>query len=223
MTNAATFLRYTKLNEENLAMPAADSSRAQNVTWAKGLNQLDDIQLMAKIADGDASSLEVLYDRHSSAVMGLCLKMLNDRAAAEEIVQEAFWRVWRNADSFRKQRGSPVSWLFGIARNLCIDYWRRHKIRPQPAFADEEDGTEIVSSHNVDESVWLSIKHKQVRQAMADLPQPQRRVIELAYFWGMTRQEIAETVDVPLGTVNTRARLAMQKLREFLAGQGFEE
>ena len=189
-------------------------------------NQMSDEQLVAQAAGGDAPALEILYDRYAPAVMGLALKMMGDRAAAEEVVQETFWRVWRNADSFRAERGSVAGWLFGIARNLTIDMCRRRSIRPQPALtAEEERRVERAPDPNVDvaQAAWTAIKRRQVRAALAELPPPQRRVIELAYFGGLTRQEIAEATGEPLGTIHTRARLALQKLRETLKAQGFED
>ncbi|HXV97966.1 MAG TPA: sigma-70 family RNA polymerase sigma factor [Anaerolineae bacterium] len=181
---------------------------------------------MRQVANGDAAALESLYEQYASAVMGLALKMLGDRAAAEEVVQETFWRVWRNASSFYEQQGAFSNWLFGITRNLAIDSWRRRKARPQPIFDDaEEQQLEHNPDPNVDvsESAWTAIKHVQVREALGTLPPAQREVVEMAFFGGMTRQEIAESTGVPLGTVHTRARLGLQKLREVLQEQGFED
>jgi RNA polymerase sigma-70 factor (ECF subfamily) len=181
---------------------------------------------MVQVAKGDAAALEMLYDQYSPAVMGLALKMLGDRATAEEIVQETFWKVWRSADTFRAQQGNFSSWLFGITRNLSIDSWRRRKVRPQPVLDyDEEQQLEQNPDPDADvtEVTWLSMKHSQVRQALGTLPVNQREVVELAFFGGLTRQEIAETTGLPLGTVHTRARLGLQKLREALQEQGFEE
>lgn len=183
-------------------------------------------QLMARVATGEAAALEILYDQYASAVMGLALKMLGDRAAAEEVVQETFWRVWRNANSYRAQQGNFTTWLFGITRNLAIDAWRRRKARPQPIFdQDEEQQLEQNPDPRPDvtETTWINMKHSQVRQALNMLPPNQRQVVEMAFFWGMTRQEIAEKIGVPLGTVHTRARLGLQKLKEALQAQGFEE
>ncbi|MFN8459555.1 MAG: sigma-70 family RNA polymerase sigma factor [Anaerolineae bacterium] len=181
---------------------------------------------MARVATGEAAALEILYDQYASAVMGLALKMLGDRAAAEEVVQETFWRVWRNANSYRAQQGNFTTWLFGITRNLAIDAWRRRKARPQPIFdQDEEQQLEQNPDPRPDvtETTWINMKHSQVRQALNMLPPNQRQVVEMAFFWGMTRQEIAEKIGVPLGTVHTRARLGLQKLKEALQAQGFEE
>lgn len=185
-----------------------------------------DEQLIPKLTNGDAAAFETLYDRYAPAVMGLAMKMLHDQSAAEEVVQETFWRVWRQAGTFSEEHGTFSGWLFGIARNLAIDTWRRGKIRPQPAASEEESqlmAGQTDPAADVDQSAWAAIKHRQVREAMSVLPPEQRQVIELAYFWGMTRQEIAEFTGVPLGTIHTRARLGLQKLRDSLKGQGFED
>lgn len=188
--------------------------------------QLNNEQLMRRVANGDAAALETLYEQYAPAVMGLALKMLGDRPSAEEVVQETFWRVWRNAESFCEQQGAFSNWLFGITRNLSIDTWRRGKARPQPLF-DNEAEQQLENNPDpqadVNESAWTAIKHVQVRQALSVLPPAQREVVELAFFGGLTRQEIAEKMGVPLGTVHTRARLGLQKLREALEAQGFEE
>ena len=181
--------------------------------------------LMQRTAARDAQALEMLYDRYAPTIMGLVVRWTGDRAAAEEIVQETFWRVWRHAASFRDRRGAFSSWLFGIARNLTIDLFRRQSVRPQAA-RDEGEEQRIDRApdpaSDVPEAVWLAIRRRQVRAALNDLPAAQRAVIEMAYFRGMTRQEIAEAIGEPLGTVHTRARLALQKLREALKAQGFE-
>lgn len=187
---------------------------------------VSDEQLMTQVASGDTSALEALYDRYASGVMGLALKIVGDHALAEEVVQETFWRVWRSADTFRVQRGPFPGWLFGIARNLSIDLCRRRKVRPQPAFNNaEEDQIDRTPDPAADvaESAWTAVKHQQVRAALAALPSAQRQVIELAYFAGLTRQEIANMTGEPLGTIHTRARLALQKLYEALRGLGIEE
>lgn len=185
-----------------------------------------DKQFMLKLTNGDTAAFETLYDQYAPAVMGLAMKMLQDQSAAEEIVQETFWRVWRQAGTFSEEQGTFSGWLFGIARNLVIDTWRRGKVRPQPASSEEE--TQLMDGQtdpaaDVDQSAWAAIKHRQVREAMNLLPPEQRHVLELAYFGGMTRQEIAEFTGVPLGTIHTRARLGLQKLRDSLQGQGLED
>ncbi len=188
-------------------------------------DEMNDEQLIARAAAGDPDALETLYERYAPAVMGQAVKLIGDQAAAEEIVQETFWRVWRSADTFQAQRGAFSGWLFGIARNLSIDFFRRRKARPQPALHDTEErriDRMPDPDRDVAEAAWITIKRRQVRAALDTLPPAQRSVIEMAYFQGMTRQEIAAATGEPLGTIHTRARLALQKLRETLQSQGFE-
>lgn len=183
-----------------------------------------DEQLIAQVARGDTAAYEMLYDRYCSAGMGLALKITGDLALAEEVVQEAFWRVWRKADLFQNQRGAFTSWFFGIARNLSIDMLRRQRTQGQPTDEAEKIIEQLADpSPEVPEEAWLRAKHEQMRAAIETLPREQRDVIEMAYFRGMTRQEIASATGEPLGTIHTRARLALQKLRDELQMQGFEE
>lgn len=190
------------------------------------ISRLSDEALVAQVARGDSAALEALYDRHNSTVLGLTLKIIGDRAAAEDILQETFWRVWKSADTFQSQRGSFTSWLFRIARNLAIDVYRRNNVRPQ-VMPDSDDNVSVLDrtpdpDTDVAEQAQAILQNKQVRGAMSSLPGVQRQVIEMAYFYGMTRQEIAEVTGEALGTIHTRARLALQKLKEELERQKFE-
>jgi RNA polymerase sigma-70 factor (ECF subfamily) len=186
--------------------------------------QLSDEQLMTRITEGQETALTLLYDRYAAAVMGLAVKVVRDRTVAEEIVQETFYRVWDKSLSFQEHKGSFPSWLFRIARNLAIDGLRRQKVRPQAVESEQEQ--EYIertgrANVNVAEAAWIAIKQEQVQTAVTQLPEEQRQVIELAYFGGLTRREIAAETGVALGTIHTRARLALQKLQQVL--QGFDE
>ena len=188
--------------------------------------RLSDEVLAAQVARGDSAALEALYDRHASTVLGLAVRIVDDRALAEDILQETFWRVWKSADTFQPQRGSFTSWLFRIARNLAIDAYRRRNVRPQ-AMPDGETGESVLDQTpdpdmDVANQAQASLEKKQVHGALVSLSSVQRQVIEMAYFYGMTRQEIAEATGEALGTIHTRARLALQKLREELERQKFE-
>ena len=189
-------------------------------------SRLSDETLVAQVAKGNGAALEALYDRYSAAVLGLTFKILGDRTAAEDVLQETFWRVWKSADTYQPQRGSFTSWLFRIARNLAIDLYRRRNVRPQAITADE-GGASVLDqtpdpAMDVASQAQLDLENQQVRSALSSLPGVQRQVIELAYFYGMTRQEIARATGEALGTIHTRARLALQKIREELERQNFE-
>lgn len=180
---------------------------------------LSDAELMARVAARDKRALEELYNRYAAAAMGLALKMLGERSAAEEIVQEAFWRVWKRGTTFELGRGQFTAWLFGIIHNLAIDEMRRRRVRPNTISTDsEEDAVLDLPDGAVDvaETAFQSVTGEQVRLALGNLPEAQRSVVELAFFEGLTHQEIAARLNEPIGTVHTRARLALQKLRETL-------
>ena len=203
-------------NESNL-LPSRDLTTAEH---------LSDEVLAAQVARGDSVALEALYDRHASSVLGVLLKVIGDRATAEDALQETFWRVWKSAAGYESERGSFTGWLFRIARNLAIDSYRRMNVRPQ--VLSNPDDIESVSDRTSDpdtdvvEQAQADFRNRQVRSALTSLPLVQRQVIELAYFYGMTRQEIAEATGEALGTIHTRARLGLQKLREEFEREEFE-
>src|SRR5215208_1568543 len=185
-----------------------------------------DETLVTQVARGNSAALEVLYDRYASTVLGISLKVIGDQALAEDVLQETFWRVWQSAGTYQSQRGPFTGWLFRIARNLSIDAYRRRNVRPQtisgvagsdPILEEAPD-----PDTNVAEQAQSILKNRQIRKALAALPVVQRQVIEMAYFYGMTRQEIAEATGEALGTIHTRARLALQKLRGEFERDEFE-
>jgi RNA polymerase sigma-70 factor (ECF subfamily) len=185
-----------------------------------------DETLIIQVARGNSTALEALYDRYASTVLGISLKVIGDQALAEDVLQETFWRVWQSAGTYQSQRGPFTGWLFRIARNLAIDTYRRRNVRPQTI--SSVDGSEPILDEtpdpdtNVAEQAQSSLKNRQIRKALAALPVVQRQVIEMAYFYGMTRQEIAEATGEALGTIHTRARLALQKLRGEFERDEFE-
>ncbi|HZG67606.1 MAG TPA: sigma-70 family RNA polymerase sigma factor [Herpetosiphonaceae bacterium] len=184
----------------------------------------EDERLIARVVEGDRGAFEMLYDRYASTVLGLALRMLGDREVAEDAVQEIFWRVWRRLGSFDRSRAF-APWLFGIAHNYCIDELRRRKVRPQSVYEDDENPilSEIADEADVGESALLAEQGRIVRSALEQLPEEQRQTLLLAYFGGLTQQEIAAKLGNPLGTVKTRMRLGLQKLRAVLQGQTLVE
>jgi RNA polymerase sigma-70 factor (ECF subfamily) len=192
------------------------------------IEPMTDEVLASRIVRGDSVALEELYDRYASTVLGIALKILGEQGAAEDILQETFWRVWKSAFTFRSDRGTFSGWLFRIARNLSIDAYRRSNVRPQIVVNDAGEEEEPIVEQMPDpvadvvEQTQINLKNHQVRSALALLPQVQRQVIELSYFYGMTRQEIADSTGEALGTIHTRARLGLKKLREELNKEEFE-
>jgi len=188
--------------------------------------RLSDEILAAQVAQGHSAALEALYDRYAPIVLGISVKVVGDPALAEDVLQETFWRVWKSAATYQSQRGTFTSWLFRIARNLAIDAYRRRNVRPQALYT--EDGSDPILDEMPDPDVDVAeqtqslLRNRQMRHALASLPRVQRQVIEMAYFYGMTRQEIAESTGEALGTIHTRARLALQKLREEFDSEEFE-
>ena len=182
---------------------------------------------MANVINRDIAAYKTLYERYKRSVLGLSYKILRDEAAAEEIMQETFWRIWHNASSFDLQRGSLPNWMFGIARNLSIDIVRRGQKIKMQALPDMHEHGEtspyFKADHDVADAAVALLHHEQVHMAMSSLPEEQRDVVEWIYFQGKTRRQIAQEHDIPFGTINTRARLALDKLKRALQAQGFEE
>jgi len=179
----------------------------------------EDVTLASRIADGDSAALEVLYDRYNRVVYSFAIRMLADVRSAEELTQEVFLRLWRQGGSYQPGRGAFLTWLLSITHNMAIDEIRRRKRRPLVQDLGEDDQTLQMLpdlKSNVEDAAWLTSLQGIVREALTDIPAPQRRVIELAYFKGLTQREIAETLNEPLGTVKTRMRLGLLKMRERL-------
>ena len=192
---------------------------------SRNVADFTDAELIELVANGDARALEVLYDRYSRIVYSFALRIVGDPLLAEEILQEVFFRVWQQGSGFQSNRGSLVTWLLSITHNLAIDEVRKRNRRPQKA--DSEDPELVLSamadeSTDIEQEVWLSGVRTAIVEALDRVPKEQRDVIELAYFRGLTQREIAESLGQPLGTVKTRMRLGLQKLREQLGNSELE-
>jgi len=169
--------------------------------------------------DGNPDALGVLYDRYSGAVFAFAVRILGDRAVAEELLQEVFFRFWKQARAYSPERGSFITWLLSITHNMAIDELRRRGRRPQRA--DSADPVLLLANvrdrdPSVEDRALMSALQVQIGEAMQSLPLAQRETITLAYFGGLTQREIAEELQEPLGTVKTRMRLGIRKLREYL-------
>lgn len=196
---------------------------ARKSEQATDLSYLDDETLMAQVANGNHLALECLYGRYGRTVYGLALRMLASADLAEDVVQEAFWRVWRRGSTYSARSGQFTAWLFGITHNLCIDELRRQRSRPTPVYgsAENEFAASLPDEQiDIEGQTLQGERRRVISEALRDLPPDQRVVIELAYFSGLSQREIAERLNDPLGTVKTRIRLGLQKLKQVLHVQG---
>ncbi|MBM2825989.1 MAG: polymerase, sigma-24 subunit, subfamily [Dehalococcoidia bacterium] len=188
---------------------------------------LEDINLMKKVACGDKDALGTLYDRYAKLVYSLALRITGDTDKAEEVTQEVYLTLWKQASTFQPERSRLSTWLTTITHNRAVDELRRKENRIPKTRLDSLDsnGHNHVNSaatlgDDVEEQVWATVRQSWVREAISKLPQPQQEVIVMAYFNGMSQSDIAKHLSIPIGTVKTRVRLAMHKLKESLSENG---
>ncbi len=180
------------------------------------LRVLADEELMGLVRDGEVQAFEVIFDRHASAAFSLAYRMCGRRAAAEDIVQDAFLSLWRSGSGYDPRRGSVRSWVLSVVHNRAIDAFRRQGPRDRRDISDEGIAERLPAPDATDAEVERRDDARQVRTALDELPPDQRRVIELAYFGGLTHNQIAEMLDLPPGTVKGRMRLGLTKMRYVL-------
>jgi RNA polymerase sigma-70 factor (ECF subfamily) len=175
---------------------------------------MDDLALIDQIKQRDQDAMVTLHSRYVDLIYSIVYRVLSDAGVAEEAVQDAFLKVWQNAGQFDRQRGPFVAWLIGIARNVAIDKLRQRGRQVKIAEDNPlEDNEERAAFHLPDD--WQDRERvNSLRFAVQALPAEQQQVIELSYYGGMSQSEIAEQLSLPLGTVKTRMRLGMQKLRD---------
>jgi RNA polymerase sigma-70 factor, ECF subfamily len=178
---------------------------------------LSDEEVLAAVADRDPDAIAVLFDRYGGLAYSLAMRMLADPGAAEDVVQEAFLTVWRKAGRYDLARGAARSWLLSIVRNRAVDRIRRLRSRG----GGHEQGFDDLGGDDpwlpdVWAEVSVSLDRQTIAAALAGLPKAQRQVIELAYYGGLTHVEIAQRLEVPLGTVKGRIRIGVKRLRDVL-------
>jgi RNA polymerase sigma-70 factor, ECF subfamily len=182
------------------------------------LQRLADEDLMPLVERKDPDAFEIVYDRHGGAAYSLAYRIVGDRQVAEEVTQEAFLSVWRSGARFDRARGSVRTWLLGVVRNRAIDVLRREAGRAPTVSLELEGVPEQESRLEPTDSEALRREAgREVRSVLRELPEDQLKVVQLAYFGGLSHSEIAEVLGMPLGTVKGRMRLAMEKLRATLA------
>jgi RNA polymerase sigma-70 factor, ECF subfamily len=172
-----------------------------------------DSTLLEQIAVGDRDAFELLYRRYARSVLGLALRRLGDRGRAEDAVQETFASIWRAAASYEPERGPGAPWLYAVARNAISD---RGRARPEPTAEAPDEPAPDAGPPERAEQDWIAWR---VHRALAELPDRERTVVELAYYSELSQSEIAEFLNLPLGTVKTRTRTGLAHLADMLEGE----
>ena len=179
---------------------------------------LEDRQLIHRITLDDQAALEALYSRYSTAVYSLAMYMLKQQALAEDATQETFLNIWLKASSFNADRGQPKSWIMSVAHHKIVDLIRSRRRTSSMTDPGGDETLELLPSGqaSTEEQVEQSLQRERILKALTLVPEAQREVVMLAYFEGYSQSEMAEKLGQPLGTIKTRVRLAMQKLRAAL-------
>lgn len=172
---------------------------------------------MELVGEGETRAFAVVFDRHSGVAFSLAYRMCGRRAMAEDVVQEAFLSLWRTGARYDRTRGSVRSWVLGTVHNRAVDALRRGSVHDRRALDDSEIAERLPAPNRTDAEVGRRQQALQVRSALAELPDEQRLVIELAYFGGFTHTQIAAMLNAPVGTVKGRMRLGLMKLRPLLS------
>jgi RNA polymerase sigma-70 factor (ECF subfamily) len=179
---------------------------------------VNDYILIQRIASQDENALGELYDRYANLIFTIAFNTLGEKQGAEEVTQDVFLRVWNKAESYDPNHSKVATWLGTIARYRAIDLLRNLRSRPEGHSVDPQEVSPnfLVDPSNPESATHLALENENIRKAVKSLPDDQRQVLVWAYFRGYTHQEIAEKLDIPLGTAKTRIRLALQKLRGML-------
>jgi RNA polymerase sigma-70 factor (ECF subfamily) len=185
---------------------------------------LDDHQLIQRVSQVDKDALEALYVRYQTPVYSLAMFMLKQPALAEEVTQDIFLNIWLKAGSFNAERGQPKGWIMSVAHHKIVDVIRSRRrtiVNTDPADYETLDLLPAAAA-STEAQVEQTLERERIMRALATIPESQKEVIMLAYFEGFSQSEMAARLDQPLGTIKTRVRLAMQKLRTVLENDGYE-
>ena len=182
------------------------------------IQRLADEEVMVLLRDGNPDAFEVIYDRHGGAAFSLAYRMVGDRNVAEDVTQEAFLSMWRSRVRFDRERGSVRTWILGIVHHRTIDAMRRNVAHDRRRTSAEGIEERHEAPELTDVEAVRREEAREVRAALQTLPGEQSRVIELAYYGGFTHTQIAEMLDMPVGTVKGRMRLGLEKMRREMQG-----
>jgi len=183
------------------------------------LSDLADEDLMQLVRKGESAAFEVVYQRHATAAFSLAYRMVGTRNAAEDVVQEAFLSLWRSGARYDRARGSVRTWVLGIVHNRAIDALRRSVVHDRRRASDEGIEERFEARERTDVEAARNDEAREVRAALSTLPEEQCKVIELAYFDGLSQSEVAARLGAPLGTVKTRTRAGLGRLADLLEGE----
>jgi RNA polymerase sigma-70 factor, ECF subfamily len=186
------------------------------LSQARTESDAEDAALLEGVARGDERAFAAVYDRYSSILFGLLLRILHSRAEAEDVLQEVCLQIWQQAHAFDPARGRPFTWLVTLARSRAIDRLRAVDSRERAALRAAGEAPPEAAAETADDEAVRSEQAEVVRRALAELPEEQRQALLLAYLGGMSQSEIAAAKGVPLGTVKTRTRAGLKKLSELL-------
>jgi RNA polymerase sigma-70 factor (ECF subfamily) len=182
------------------------------------MQALSEIELLGRIGGGDEDALMILHSRYVNLVFSVAYRVLNDQMSAEEVAQDTFMRIWNKSYTFDASKGSFVTWLLTVTRRLAIDLLRHQRRRlPQEGMIYMDENPQLWEEAFSTDGVGNELR-RNLTAVMHTLPNEQRDLIELVYFYGLTHSDISETLGIPLGTVKTRIRLGMQKLRQAWLG-----
>jgi RNA polymerase sigma-70 factor (ECF subfamily) len=184
-----------------------------------GLRELGDEELMRLVAGGDARAFELIYERHSTVAFSLAYRICGVGTAAEDVTQEAFLAIWRSGARYDRRRGSVRTWLLGIVHNRAIDHLRRGTVHERRRAVDTEAADSLEAPERTEVEAARREEARAVRTLLYELPDQQRRAIELAYFGGFTHEKIAQMLELPLGTVKSRIRLGLDRMREGMSSE----
>lgn len=181
-------------------------------------DEIPDEILLQRLALGDEAAFALLYDRYGKPAYSLAFRILGDGSDAEDVVQEAFLNIWRMARSFDMRRGNARTWILSVIHHRAVDIYRLRRGKPQMNLPSDFQQP-LIEAGEVWQEVANNLDREAIERALGKLPEEQRKAIELAYFAGYTHMEIAEITQMPLGTVKSRIRIGMEKLRNLLKDQ----